>query len=305
MSTPEGKRLRKKNERSFSQFSFPDNIGSHAIVLIFKKYSFAQRRVQTAVGESFPSSSIMLPLPEQLLDNASLRVRGEELGAIGANVATASGGLRDTLQGGGDVVESLMRNLGVTDWKSAGNLAGQVGASMAKEALSKVRPGAQKGLEAGVGMTFNPYQALTFGGVELKAFTMDWTLAPTTRSEAERLKKIIKQIRYHVHPEYKNMTSTNAAASAASSRAFLEYPDMVDIKILGSNDDAIIQFKTCMVSQFQVNYAGAGELAFLEGGDPAVVKLSMTLTESEIWTKEDYNTEDATANNKANAAIFT
>ena len=50
-------------------------------------------------------------------------------------------------------------------------------------------------------------------------------------------------------------------------------------------------FKRAMVSQFEVNYAGAGSPAFVEGGKPAVVTMTMNLTEIDIHTSEDYGGE--------------
>ena len=47
-------------------------------------------------------------------------------------------------------------------------------------------------------------------------------------------------------------------------------------------------FKRAMISQFEVNYSGAGMPAFVEGGKPAVITMSMTLTEIDIHTAEDY-----------------
>ena len=50
-------------------------------------------------------------------------------------------------------------------------------------------------------------------------------------------------------------------------------------------------FKRAMVSQFEVNYAGSGSPAFVEGGKPAVVTMTMNLTEIDIHTSEDYGGE--------------
>ena len=43
-----------------------------------------------------------------------------------------------------------------------------------------------------------------------------------------------------------------------------------------------------MINRLDVNFGAGGELAFLEGGDPAIVKCSMSMTEMQIWTREDY-----------------
>ena len=46
--------------------------------------------------------------------------------------------------------------------------------------------------------------------------------------------------------------------------------------------------KACMINRVDVDYAGGGELAFLEGGNAAALKLSVTMQEMQMWTREDY-----------------
>ena len=43
-----------------------------------------------------------------------------------------------------------------------------------------------------------------------------------------------------------------------------------------------------MINRVDVDYAGGGELAFLEGGNAAALKLSVTMQEMQMWTREDY-----------------
>jgi hypothetical protein len=285
MTSPENARKTYMERNSIAQLQFPDSLHEHGIILEFKEYSYAQKDKAASANIK---TSILLPLPESLLDASGVKIAGIQLGALGAAAAeiasqSQSGSLEDAI-------------MGILTIENISTVMGVGAASLVKEGLNKTgMQGAQKGIEAGLGATFNPFQALTFEGVDLKSYVFDWTLAPSTRQETLNLQKIIKKIRQHIHPEYKNFGSDQSSWEDSAStavqlggRAFLAYPDVCHIKIIGSPDGSLITFKPAMVGGFQVNYAGAGELAFLEGGDPAVVKISMNLTEMQIWTRGDY-----------------
>jgi hypothetical protein len=286
MANPDRVRLSQQERGTIQQFQFPEKLGDHAVLLHFKEYSYNQRGSKKA--DKSIVSSILLPLPEQLLDAAGVKIAGVQLGAMGAAAAAASAS-------SGNSFEEIGAKL--TD---KGNIQTVLDISISlllKEGLNAVgAQGAQKGIEAGMGTTLNPFQALTFEGVDLKSYTFDWTFAPTSRTETDALQKILKKMRWHIHPKYKSFSidGSDFAESASkqqggqSGRAFLSYPDVCHVTILGSPDGSLITFKPAIVGGLQINYAGGGETAFLEGGAPAAVKVSMNLTEMQIWTREDY-----------------
>ena len=240
--------------------------------------------------------SIALPLPENLLDNSQVKVGATELGLGGALAANSIGQLDsviDALSQSTNVKEAKAA-LGVNSnaIKNAGNVAA---ASLLRQALQAIAPGVQKGLEVGSGFAFNPYQALAFDGVDLKTHVFDWTLAPETRDETETLRSVIRTIRKHIHPRYADFsrvmsdTTGRSIGQTGQGRAFLQYPDIINVTLMGSPKNDVPVYKPGMVSQFQVNFTGGGENAFLEGGSPAIVKISMTMSEMEIWTQHDYD----------------
>jgi hypothetical protein len=287
MSSPNRAREVYMERNAIEQLQFPDTLHEHGILLAFKKYTYAQKDEAAAANIK---SSILLPLPEALLDASGVKIAGVQLGAMGAGAAVAAGAMA-----GNKSLDDAIRGLATKE--NISTALALAGKSIVKEGMNSLGlQGAQKGIEAGLGATFNPFQALTFEGVDLKSYTFDWTLAPSTRQETLNLQNIIKKIRQSIHPEYKNFEVSHPGGGPAKSnsatnvggRAFLAYPDVCHIKIIGSPDGSLITFKPAMVGGFQVNYAGAGELAFLEGGDPAVVKISMNLTEMQIWTRGDY-----------------
>ena len=71
---------------------------------------------------------------------------------------------------------------------------------------------------------------------------------------------------------------------------------MVDCFFHGINQNYFYKLKTCMVSQFNVDYAPNG-IALNKGGKPSAVRINMIMTEAAIHTKADYQ-PDGTISSK-------
>lgn len=300
---PELARARKRESNTVAQYTFPRDIGQHYMHITFEKYNFGVRKNNVNAPKNITRDimdSIALPLPENLLDNSQVKVGATELGLGGALAANSIDKLAPVIKAlsGASNVDEAKEALGISSnvIKDAGNVAA---ASLIRQGLQAIAPGLQKGLEVGSGFAFNPYQALAFDGVDLKTHVFDWTLAPETRDETETLRNVIRTIRKHIHPRYADFSRTASDITGKSigqtgqGRAFLQYPDIINVTLMGSPKYDVPVYKPGMVSQFQVNFTGGGENAFLEGGSPAVVKISMTMTEMEIWTRQDYDGTNA------------
>ena len=285
--TPESVRRSKQQNTQLAQYQFPSNLGDVGMLLFFKDYSYAEREVGALGGvnsytraSSNMKSSIYLPLPDQLLDSTTVKVGPTELGMAGSTAASAV----NAAGGGLGALEKALNGLDIE------TIAGAAAVSLFKEGVSKVAPNVQKGIEAGAGAIMNPFQALAFDGVDLKTYSWNWTFSPKSINETNMLKSIIKQIKYHIHPYYKDLN----VGITAGGKAFLSYPSVCVPLITGVQT---LVMKPCMISQFQVDYGAGGELAFLQGGEPAVVRISMTLSEMQIWTREDYGGESVVEKN--------
>ena len=249
--------------------AFPkDRIGGHGIVFNFSKYTYDKNAdlQNKAVG-----SSIMLPIPENLNDSYNVRINQAELGLSGA--AAARAGSTTTAQtfsalGVGGAALSEFVDI-MTDTSAA-----------AVFALETASAEDRKGFEAGFGKATNPHLALSFDGVDLKQHQFQWQLAPRNSQESETLKKIITKVKQNALPRFSSLGVN-----------MFEYPNVVDIFFVGTEPGYLYYFKRCLVNTFEVNYAGGGTVAFVEGGRPAVVNLSMSLTEMDIHTAEDYENE--------------
>lgn len=283
--SPDAVRAQRKVTNTLQNMQFPSDLGDTGILLLFKEYSYNERETAGRGGVdrvAFAGNildSVYLPLPEQLLDATQVKVGGQEIGMLGAAAATATESVSSAIGSGSfDPIKNALGQAKVSELLTAS------AAGLMKQGLEAIGlGGAQRGIEAGMGAVANPFQALVFEGVDLKVFMFNWTLAPKSREETSSIKEIIRTIRKHSLPFYKN---ANIAGNALQGgRAFLNYPSVCIPLITGVST---IVFKPCMVSQIQIDYNGGGELAFLEGGDPVAVKVNMTLQEMQIWTREDY-----------------
>jgi hypothetical protein len=255
----------RRDQVTYSEFRFPDDLGAHAIIMNFSDYSY-DRSANTV--STVTNSSICLPIPSELKDSFSLRISGAELGVMGDLARTAV-----AAAAGANNFEEAINNI-----KSNSDLGASTVAKAIKAAIASTDNSIVRGAESALGTIVNPHIALTFDGIDLKSHNFSWTLAPTSSSESVRLAKMIKTIKRNILPKYKK----------DAGRTFLEYPKVVDIFFLGSEPGHMYFFKRCMVTQFESDYAPMGTPAFLPNGRPAIVTLRIALTEMEIHTSDDY-----------------
>ena len=285
---------RTKNANKGTQLMFPHNIGHHAMVLNFKKYSYGG----SAHVNQVSNDSIILPLPKNLQDNLNVKVGADEIGITGALAGSALGASSDvlsdtsqsasqirsmfkkTVEGASEEAETTNSILGLLDKSVDGALFA------ARAGLGSIAPDVAKGLGAGRGTAINPYATLVFSGVDLKVHTFEWLLSPDNKDEAETLKNIIRIIQNHITPEMKGVVGEDVNPSGLG-RGLLRYPSMVDAFFHGINTDFFYKLKTCMVSQFNVDYTPNG-IALNKGGKPSAVRINMIMTEAAIHTKADY-----------------
>jgi hypothetical protein len=255
----------RRDNKSYSELRFPDDLGPHAIIFNFSDYSY-DRSANTI--STVTTSSICLPIPGNLIDTFSLGVKSYELGPIGDMARTAVGTAMDATSIK-DGLQKIMNNQDL-GWNAA--------ARVIKATLASADVAAVKGGEIALGTIVNPHVALTFDGIDLKNHKFDWQFAPRSSSESVRLAKIIRTIKQSILPTYGNN----------EGRTFLQYPKVVDIFFMGSEPGHMYFFKRCMVSGFEANYSPNNVPVFLPGGRPGFVGVSMSLTEMEIHTATDY-----------------
>lgn len=264
-----------------------------------------QRRATEA--ESFV---LELPIPKSLTDSTGVQISSFERSFIeeflvSTGIETANdpigtaqklgnaiaGGTTALLTGkGGDMI-------GGEAGKTFARLIGTLGTSV----LGGLGIG-EKSIGAAMGSVTNPLTTLHFSGVDLRSFTFDWQLYPANAQEADDIRDIVKKVKSKILPKVQGLVPSNqteagrdAARFTGSSigKAYLEYPSVVYINLLGVNEDHYPRFKPCMCSNITINYAEGNMMTIAEGGVPMGVSIQMAFQELEIQTAEDY---DATPN---------
>jgi len=210
----------------------------------------AQKRLKTAIA---------LHIPNQLLVRYGVTYGEEDL----ADFAVAA-----------ETLKALS-----SDNKSS-NLA-----NVGKEAISSyaLRSGAQAGaVSAATGLAANPKKEQVFKGVDFRTFTFEYQFFPRSQEEADNVKNIIDQFKYHMHPEYKG----------AGEFLFI-YPSEFDIAYYtnGSENKNIHKHTSCVLTEMSVNYTPNGMFnTFFEsktgGGMPTQINVNLTFRELQILNKD-------------------
>lgn len=275
---PEGVTARNRNNiqtTPVDMLAFPaGNFGGHGIIFNFSKYTYDKN---AELQNKVVKDSVMLPIPSNLSDSFNVRVNQAELGLKGSAAArTGSTTTASDFSGFGSAVGTAL-GAAIGEFIEAANDT-SAAAVLALQTLTAEDE--RRGFEVGFGKAANPHLALSFDGVDLKQHQFQWQLAPRNANESEMLMKIINKFKKNCLPKF---------ASIGSGRNMFEYPNVVDTFFVGTEPGYLYYFKRCLVSTFEVNYAGAGSPAFLEGGRPAAVNISMSMNEMDIHTADDYD----------------
>lgn len=274
---------------------FPSKIGVHGLLMIFNQYVFqtpGSRGLLVSPSDSNLvqkniKGSILLPIPS-LLDGNSIRLSPFEFGtAIGAET------IADIVSKGSGA--NMMDALGKDIVKFKDKiLSGKVSANDALYLLRKFEGenNITNAISQGIGTAINPKSSLTFEGMNLKDFTFEWTLAPTEEQDSFMIRDIIRLLKQNILPSY--------GVGTITKRGMLNYPSTVDIYLLGVDTDYFMQFKTAMIGNMSVNYT-PNDLSILRGGRPASIDLSLSFTEMDIHTAEDYSGNSS--NNLGNTTL--
>lgn len=161
-----------------------------------------------------------------------------------------------------------------TAGSAVGTLAQYLGFNNIATAASNLTAGLDK-VGSFTGTTVNPFMFMMFKRPAFKEFTLQWSLAPNSQRESDSLDQIIKKCK--------------RAALPTTSGAFMEYPEIANIKLYAgqANDKYLFKFKPCAIISVQVDYTGTGMPSFFKSGAPTVVNLTMQLKEIELWSKND------------------
>jgi len=314
----------RRESAKFAKFAFPAKKPMpHSILMTFEEYDY-QTYISsiTKSGEQNPNlsfvpdiksraeisntSTIELPFPRQLTDNNNIRVQSFERdfmyeraasyvagmadGGLGETAGQIMGALESGLKGvrAGSkqffeapltaIKNGLAQIEGVSSEKAAA-MAGYLARNIIGGDLSRT-------ISAVTNRAVNPQETLSFTGVDLRNFSFSWDLFPSNKDDTDEITRIVNFLKARSLPEVED-----GGSEQFLGRAFLKYPDIVSLNLLGVDESKFTRFKRCMISNVTVDYGGGSQVSIIKGGVPATVTLSVAFSEVQIQTRDDYETK--------------
>jgi hypothetical protein len=224
-------------------------VGAGAVALMAKSATRAQRRLKTAIA---------MHVPNQLSIRYGMQWGDQDTGAL-QMATTASTELAAALSAKGD----------------AKNLTEPAKAIITNLALSK-GPNAA-GMSAATGLAANPKKEQIFSGVDYRSFTFDYQFFPRSPEEAQNVLNIIREFKYHMHPEFKD-----------NNNFIYIYPSEFDIFYYqnGAENMNIHRHTSCVLKDMNINYTPNGAFTTFANGMPTQINVTMNFQELALLTKD-------------------
>jgi hypothetical protein len=138
--------------------------------------------------------------------------------------------------------------------------------------------------EIGLNIMRFGFETVQFKGVRLKQHAFNWRLSPANQTDSERLRAVINKIKANILPAYIGVSGP----AQYGTHALLQYPKIAFISFYGIDQEYYYKLKPAIITQFSARYNGGEQLNIYKGGKPAVVDISMELTEMTSHSTEDY-----------------
>lgn len=253
---------------------------------------------QSNCAKKKPLGTILLPMPDGLVDGNSVDWQAAEANSI---ALSAAGNIKQGLQETNLRADTLFNKPGefvdeaIKSGKSTvSNALNKLRDPQVKDALSAyftsqavnvfgANVSADTLLSREQGIVLNPNKQFLFRGVNLRDFTFSFTLNPRNQQESEQIKAIINT--------FKRRMAAKSSSSGNARGLFIKSPDVFELEFKrgGRKHPFLFTMKTCALKSIQVDYTRTGNYITYEDSTP--VQMSMTLNFGELSAiySEDYS----------------
>lgn len=231
-------------------------LGTATGALLTGEFSRPRKRLQAAIALHIPNNIAInygVTYGEADADLLSMTERG--MNAVFNNNAdklTKSSDADDSPRTGGDTALALgMKGLSGTE---TGKVIGKL-----------------------AGIAYNPKKEQIFEGVPFRNFSYTYDFYPRSEEESENVKRIIDELKYHMHPEFKD------------ANAFLfTYPAEFDIMFMhkGQENRFLHKHRSAVLESMNVNYAPNAQYSTFANGSPTGYQVTLNFKEVSIITKD-------------------
>jgi hypothetical protein len=123
----------------------------------------------------------------------------------------------------------------------------------------------------------NPKKEQIFEGVPFRSFSYTYDFYPRSEEESENVKRILDELKYHMHPNFKD-----------DAGFLFEYPAEFDIFFMhkGQENKFIHKHRSAVLESMAVNYSANGQFSAFPNGSPTSYQATLNFKEVSIVTKE-------------------
>lgn len=267
---------------------FPSELDNEDQFLMMSVHKY-YRPQRSSINEKPSLLEIVLPIPDNLVDNTGVSYAQEAIGIagqFGADIGESIG-----VGGIGNIKEPL-KNMLTSD--SVKKTIAYYGAQIATDLLGSV-PLIGDGIKGGfygAGVARNPYEVQMFQNVNFRSHSFNYKFVPKNQDEQNKANRIVKLLKFHMLPSYTDAQKT-----------YFKYPDVFQLILkAGSKNDQddinnfLFKFKPAVLENVNVNYNPEGSPFFHKAGSrKAPVSLTLDLTFKEMLLPERTDIQSAAA----------
>jgi hypothetical protein len=227
-------------------------VGAAVGAIVGSQGSRSQKRLKTAIA---------LHIPNNLSVNYSMTWSEDDTSALAMAGAA--------VQQGWEIAKGIGGNGNNTDVSGVG------AAILTNLALSK-GPN-QAGNSVATGLAANPKKEQVFKGVNFRTFSFDYKFFPRNWNEAQNIRNIIQEFKYHMHPEFKD--NNNFVYIYPSEFDIFYYQD-------GEENLNLHRHTSCVLTDMAINYTPNGMFSTFPDGSPTQIDVTLSFRELALLTKD-------------------
>lgn len=237
------------NKATYPSYMIPDDFDVYALTELANIDGASYAHI------SADSYNWILPIPSQLDYGSNYSWSEEDLGHIGDFTANMFNFINDSDTG--TKFGNMLKEVGVNAGMS--KLLGD-------KATQKIFKDNQR--------AYNPNKTLFFNEVNMRDFSVSFSLAPLSMDEAEIIKKGFSAMAYRAAPGY------------SSDKFFFTYPSLFDFRVV-TNGITLLHRKKLAITDLNLDLSSDGQLTWHADGFPTSLHLTISFKESEIPVREN------------------
>jgi hypothetical protein len=140
----------------------------------------------------------------------------------------------------------------------------------------------------------NPKKEQIFEGVPFRSFSYTYDFYPRSEDESENVKRILDELKYHMHPNFKD-----------DAGFLFQYPAEFDIFFMhkGQENKFIHKHRSAVLESMAVNYSPNGQFSAFPNGSPTSYQATLNFKEVSIVTKEALENMGEVQQRNTNSAV--